>query len=198
MNEYQTIEVFFGDRIIFLTDQTEDFYAHFKNRKQLSELVKKFENSEYDKLYICHENLNELFTNFKSLFIHKKAAGGLVINSMRKILFIKNRGIWQLPKGHVEENETISDAAIREVMEETGISAPTIIKELPQTFHTFLKNGKMHLKQTFWFKMLYKGHEQLVPQTKENITDAAWLDKNDIAKIYDNIYPNLLKIIDLA
>ncbi len=198
MSENQTIEVYFGSRIVFLTDQTEEFYAHLKSRKQLAELIKKFENSEHDKLYICHENLNELFSIFKSLFIHEKAAGGLVLNSMRKVLFIKNRGIWQLPKGHVQENETIADAAIREVVEETGIKMPTIIKELPQTFHTFPKNGKMHLKQTFWFKMLYKGHDQLVPQQKEGITEVAWFDKQEIAKIYHSIYPNLHKIIDLA
>ncbi len=33
---------------------------------------------------------------------------------------------WQLPKGHVEEGENLEEAALREVREETGISAEII------------------------------------------------------------------------
>ncbi len=39
----------------------------------------------------------------------------------QKVLMLNNEGEWVFPKGHVEENETELDAAIRELYEESGI-----------------------------------------------------------------------------
>ncbi|WP_416144361.1 NUDIX domain-containing protein [Planococcus koreensis] len=54
-------------------------------------------------------------------------AAGLVINSNKEWLVVKKRygglhGKWSLPAGFVEPGETIDQAALREVKEETGIS----------------------------------------------------------------------------
>ena len=63
--------------------------------------------------------------------VEETSAGGLVVDRDRGpvpraalIGRIDRRGrlLWSLPKGHVEEGETAEDAAIREVMEETGIT----------------------------------------------------------------------------
>ncbi len=50
------------------------------------------------------------------------AAGGIVVNPNKEILWIFRRGFWDLPKGKLDPNESIEACAIREVMEETGIS----------------------------------------------------------------------------
>ena len=47
-----------------------------------------------------------------------EAAGGLVVNDEGKILMILRRGKWDLPKGKLDENETIEKCAEREVIEE--------------------------------------------------------------------------------
>ncbi|MDX5475664.1 MAG: NUDIX hydrolase [Bacillaceae bacterium] len=49
-------------------------------------------------------------------------SGAVVINIENKILLKKDpkRG-WELPGGHVEKEETVENAVIREVKEETGI-----------------------------------------------------------------------------
>jgi len=38
----------------------------------------------------------------------------------------ENRGVWVLPKGHIEKDETPEAAAVREVMEEAGVRATIV------------------------------------------------------------------------
>ena len=198
MNSKKTIEVYFGKRKLYLTDDKKDFYALYKNRKQLKDLIAKFKTENHKELYICADNLNELFINFKSIFVYQEAAGGLVLNRNNQVLAIKNRDIWQLPKGHVEDDETYAEAAVREVEEECSISKPIVINELPSTFHVFSNGEKWFLKRTYWFKMLYKGNETPQPQTEEDITHAIWIDKKNLWLVYDTTYENLLKIWELV
>ena len=49
------------------------------------------------------------------------AAGGIVINRFNEVLLIYRRTMWDLPKGHIEKNETPETCALREVSEETGL-----------------------------------------------------------------------------
>ncbi len=192
------IKIYFSNRIIYLTDEDEPFYAHYKDRNHLKILVNKFIDGNYPSLFISHSDLNELFQIFKTLFIYEEAAGGLVLNNSRKVLAIKNRNVWQLPKGHVKPNESYTEAAIREVMEECNIKEPIIIEQLISTFHCFKEKDNWHLKRTYWFKMLYKHTENPAPLTEEGITEAKWVDKNDLHEIFENTYPNLIEIWDLV
>jgi len=54
-----------------------------------------------------------------------EAIAGCIIRKDNKILMIKEAkkscyGQWNFPAGHVEKFEKITDAAVREVLEETG------------------------------------------------------------------------------
>lgn len=55
------------------------------------------------------------------------AAGGLVMKDDKYLLvrttYGGNKGLWMLPGGIVEPGESVEDAAIREVLEESGITA---------------------------------------------------------------------------
>lgn len=58
---------------------------------------------------------------------HEKSCGAIVYRRFHgniELLLIKNQngGHWSFPKGHVEGDETEEETAIREIMEETGIS----------------------------------------------------------------------------
>lgn len=52
----------------------------------------------------------------------KHVAGGIIVNDKEEIVIVSQLNSWSFPKGHVETGETIFDAALREIEEETGIS----------------------------------------------------------------------------
>ena len=51
---------------------------------------------------------------------------GLIVNSQNQILMEFNNNTYQFPGGHLNENEKLEEALLREIREETGIT----IKEL--------------------------------------------------------------------
>jgi 8-oxo-dGTP pyrophosphatase MutT (NUDIX family) len=142
---------------------------------------------EKDKcVYVREEGWKEFLKEYKLI----EAAGGLVKNRRGRILLIFRLGFWDLPKGKVEKNEKITDAAVREVQEECGIKELTIVNELPVTYHTYLLKNQQVIKKTHWFEMNYTGFSlKLIPQTEENITDARWMDRKDLVKVMEDTYP---------
>ncbi|MBI1977165.1 MAG: NUDIX hydrolase [Candidatus Omnitrophica bacterium] len=64
--------------------------------------------------------------------------------------------VWCLPKGHVEPNESFEEAALREVKEETGISARILAPLGPIRYSFFdLEERKRILKTVHFFLMRY-------------------------------------------
>ena len=102
-------------------------------------------------------------------------ASGIVINSNGKWLVVKKtygglKGMWSLPAGFVEGNETADNAAIREVKEETGIDCEL---EGLVGFRTGILNGEISDNMAIF--LLRPKHEDqlLIPQEKE-IAEVAW------------------------
>ena len=54
------------------------------------------------------------------------SASVIVLNQNNEILLMKGRRGWEMPQGCVEEGESIRQAAVREVREETGIEIELI------------------------------------------------------------------------
>ena len=110
-------------------------------------------------------------------------AGGLVINKDSKVLFIYRKNKWDLPKGKLDEGENLEEAAIREVVEETGLDINNlhIKKPLLSTGYKSFVNGKTVNKRAAWFLMSYEGNESnLVPQYDEGIEEIVWVDFSNI------------------
>jgi 8-oxo-dGTP pyrophosphatase MutT (NUDIX family) len=145
---------------------------------------------------IYHQNLQQLKEDFKSLFITNKAAGGIVINDSDEILVIFRRGFWDLPKGKIESNETKQQAAVREVIEETGIKNLTLSIKIGITRHTFKnKNGERILKKSYWYLMTTK-RQPLKPQKTEDILEAKWMNVDKFLKSCKPIYKNIIHILE--
>ena len=82
-----------------------------------------------------------------------KAAGGLVKNLNGEYLFIYRNDKWDLPKGKVEKNERVKEAAVREVEEECGIKVDKLGDKICKTYHVYINKGDVVLKKTHWFDM---------------------------------------------
>jgi ADP-ribose pyrophosphatase YjhB (NUDIX family) len=124
-----------------------------------------------------------------------KAAGGLVINENKEILFMFRRGKWDLPKGKLDPGESLESCAQREVKEETGISYVELIRFLLFTEHEYVEKGKTILKETHWWLMKTSGDQKLIPQTEEDITALKWIGPSDFKIIQKNTYPGILEVM---
>ena len=154
------------------------------------------EEEEFD---LCFYGTNpEVMLNYlKEFYRYLKAAGGVVKNPKGEYLFIKRFGIWDLPKGKIEKGESPQQAAVREVEEETGIENLTMVNPLANSWHIYPWKETTVLKQTYWFLMESHFNGKLIPQTKEDITEARWLKPADAVKAlqssYRSLRENLLK-----
>lgn len=125
------------------------------------------------------------------------AAGGLVTNDNNELLMIFRRGKWDLPKGKLDEGETLEECAVREVEEETGLRHVQLGKPLGITYHAYFDPylKKDVIKESHWYAMTVSGEQQLVPQTAEDIVEITWADDAAINKYLENSYPNIVEII---
>ena len=128
------------------------------------------------------------------------AGGGLVTNNEGALLMIYRRGKWDLPKGKLDEGETIEACAVREVCEETGLPELTLgpLADISQHayFDPFLQEEV--IKETHWFLMTAMGNQLLVPQTSEDITDIDWVKGEKLATCLNNSYENVVLTITKA
>jgi len=120
-----------------------------------------------------------------------RAAGGIVTAPDGSMLLIQRNGRWDLPKGKVESGETLLQAALREMEEETGIQtiAQSNIQAI-KTYHVFNLYGGWHLKQTSWFPMTAEKTSG-TPQQEEGITAIAWVSPDEWHRRLQSSYGTL-------
>jgi 8-oxo-dGTP pyrophosphatase MutT (NUDIX family) len=109
----------------------------------------------------------------------------------QEILFIYRNDKWDLPKGKIEKNESIEECAIREVWEETGVEDLKITKLITKTYHVFKRNGKLKLKETWWYEMHTSYTGELTPQPSEGIEKVKWKNFAKSQKALQGSYENI-------
>ena len=122
---------------------------------------------------------------------------GCIIEKDNKILMVKEAkkkcyGQWNFPAGHLEENETIKEAAIREVYEETGCKVK-LIGVLP-VIHEFEKN-----ENAIMIRFVAKIEEENIKFNEDEILDVKWIDIEDIKNMKEDElrgYNMSLKILE--
>jgi len=102
----------------------------------------------------------------------RRNAGAVVFNSAGKVLLCLRNDVanaWQFPQGGIEEGETASEAARRELKEETSLENVTLVKTLTEgvkyyfpenILHAMQKKGFTNLGQEmFWSLFYFSGDE---------------------------------------
>ena len=187
-------KVFVNDIPIIISTE-KDFGEKYTNYRlksvRLKKVIRKILKGKlhYVNLYNKDETklLDLLLTKMKVV----TAAGGMVVNSKKEILFIYRNHRWDLPKGKTEKDESIEASAIREVEEETGVQNLEITRFITKTYHVFKRKGKLRLKETHWYEMSTDFEGDLVPELSEGIKKAKWKNLEKSRKALTKSYANI-------
>ena len=121
--------------------------------------------------------------------VPETSAGGFVLcsdGSLRVALIGRlNRGgriDWCVPKGHPEGDETIEQAAVREIAEETGLEAD-ILEHLGDIRYEFQTPEKTVVKTVHHFLMQQTGGELTVENDPDQeAVDVRWFSLDELEK----------------
>ena len=152
-------------------DQSFKLDDSSESEKKLKEIMENFvDETQKNSIYISGLSFQKALEVIKKSFYYIEAAGGF-IEKDGQFLFIRRHNRWDLPKGKLEKNETIEQAAVRECEEECAIKNLTLTKPLSSTFHIYQYKKGYALKQSYWFHMRTDYAEKLIPQAEESITE---------------------------
>lgn len=116
--------------------------------------------------------------------VREYTAGGVVYRHVGEgveILMIQDRlGRWTIPKGHVEEGESLEQTALREVAEETGLTRFRLGDKLDKLHFFYRKEGKLIFMTTHVYLMEALGNtDAVIPEDSEGIVDAKWFGADE-------------------
>jgi 8-oxo-(d)GTP phosphatase len=140
-------------------------------------------------LTIVVKDLSKADQEVKNNYELVEAAGGLVIHQ-GKFLLIHRLGKWDLPKGKLEKSEDPESGALREVEEECNVKV-ALGKKICDTWHTYEREGKNHLKKTYWYSMELLDDSKMMPQTEEDIEKVEWVDAQQLKEALELTYPSI-------
>ena len=193
-------KVFVNEKKLTLSKYPENIEKNmrFEGFATLEIAVDLLENTSCPEMNVYGENIEEIWEDFMHMFKIIEAAGGLVKNKNNELLFIRRMGKWDLPKGKIEKGESLEQAALREVEEETGLKELILEEFLNNTFHIYTeRNGEKILKTTYWFKMTYVGNSQPIPQKEEGISEVSWKNEEMINnEVIRMTFENIRLILD--
>ena len=113
----------------------------------------------------------------------EKSCGCIIIENEKVLLVKQTKGNWGFPKGHIEENETEIETAIREVKEETNIDVEI---ENKKRYVVKYLTERGNMKEVVYF--LAKNIGGKIQAQESEINEIKWISLKDAIETitYDN------------
>ena len=146
-------------------------------------------------LYIIVEDRKTYKSRIIKMYQLVEAAGGVVVNQQKEVLWMFRLGKWDLPKGKLEKSEKFETAAVREVEEECNVKAE-LGNKICTTYHTYTHKNKLVLKKTRWYAMKTNFTGKLIPQTEEGIEKVEWMNEKKQIQALTNTYSSIRYVIE--
>ncbi|HEV7331083.1 MAG TPA: NUDIX domain-containing protein [Flavisolibacter sp.] len=200
------VKIYVQNKPLFLVDtlnsEIED-YLHRPTTIFIDELspaavktmLHELEQPEFYYGVIKHHNLSDLLNAFKAQLEVIQAAGGLVYTDQNELLLIHRLGHWDLPKGKLDEGETLEECALREINEETGADHLSLEKPLQVTYHTYHQGDRQILKESHWYLVKAAEKTPLTPQTDENVSECRWVPMEEIHPYIDGAFASVADVL---
>jgi len=200
-------KIYFNNKPLFITNQLTlelEEYLHHEETVFIDEfnlhtekaMVHEMEAPQIHSGVFLNEDVDAVLKAFKKKLVLVQAAGGLVHTNDNELLLIFRRGKWDLPKGKMDEGENLEACAVREVIEETGLSPVEIEQPLCVTYHTYHEFGKHILKESHWFLMKTPVKTDLIPQVEEDIEKCEWVTTVGLTSYMDNTHASIHDVVN--
>ena len=200
------INIYFGDKPVILCDTIDKeineilhhpdaVFVDEISPRAIKSMLHEIKKDEFHAGVLWNTDLAKLKETFFKNFEIIEAAGGIVQNEKKELLFINRLSKWDLPKGKVEPGEKQEESAVREVTEETGVKDLHLKKKIGETYHVYDAFGKHFLKVSHWYYMTCSSTQTLIPQTVEDITEVKWVKTKVIKEPMRNTYPSIKDIL---
>jgi 8-oxo-dGTP pyrophosphatase MutT (NUDIX family) len=120
------------------------------------------------------------------------SAGGVLVRTVRGRAMVaairpqgKPAGTWALPKGNLDPGESPAETAVREVLEETGVSG-RLVEKLGDVKYTYTRRGGVRVFKIVSFYLLTAGRGRLgaiEERMKVEVAEARWLPLDEAPKL---------------
>ncbi|MFC4456294.1 NUDIX domain-containing protein [Deinococcus sonorensis] len=112
-----------------------------------------------------------------------RASGVVILNDRQEVLLVQERkpgleGLWHLPSGSVEADETADQTAVREAHEETGLQVR--LTRFLNAYVGRMPSGAL-IVRTAWLAEATGG--TLKPVFDQEIADARWFSRAEVEQL---------------
>ena len=120
------------------------------------------------------------------------SAGGVLVKRIRGRPVVaairprgKPQGVWALPKGNLDPGERPDETALREVFEETGVSAH-LVEKLGDVKYTYIRRDGVRVFKIVSFYLLRAGRGRIgdiEERMRIEVDEARWLPLDDAPRL---------------
>ncbi|MCJ1959496.1 RNA pyrophosphohydrolase [Novosphingobium mangrovi (ex Hu et al. 2023)] len=132
---------------------------------------------------------------------YRPCVGVMLVNADGKVFVgkridTKEGNFWQMPQGGVDDGEDLKDAALRELLEETGVPADKaviltrtkdeLLYDLPDELLGKLWKGQFRGQRQHWFLARFEGSDEdidLNAHEPAEFCDWKWVDGDDLPEL---------------